>query len=230
MKTIKCEVVKDLLPLYVDNVLSKESRELVEEHFAICAECKDYYEKLKDVGDEPINKATDDGKKVIQNIRRSISRKRVGAICLTAILVAAIAVGLFYCIMIKQQYLTYEECGLYVEKEAIYTNEPYYCYYAFESIEKDTLFVYMTTTVYESHRNRNGEVMVDDLFCKYTVGNGENEEVIQNKIKRIYYVSEKYIKKLRDGYFQGGTKEENIAINQERLEKIKKDSSLIWEE
>ncbi len=230
MKTIKCEVVKDLLPLYVDDVASKESQELVEEHLVICAECKAYYDKLKDVVYEPVNKSADDGKKAIQNIRRSINRKRIGAVCVTAILVAVIAMGLFYYIMVKQRYLTYEECGLYVEKEAIYTNEPYYCYYAFESIENDTLFIYMTTTVYESHRDRNEEVMVDDLFCKYIVDNGEIEETIKNKFKRIYYVPEKHIKNLQEGYFQNGTKEENIAINQERLEQLKKDSIIIWEE
>ena len=37
---IKCEVINDLLPLYVDDVLSKESRELVEEHICECGNCK----------------------------------------------------------------------------------------------------------------------------------------------------------------------------------------------
>ena len=34
-----CDVVRDLLPLYVDSVCSEESRALVEEHTASCPEC-----------------------------------------------------------------------------------------------------------------------------------------------------------------------------------------------
>ena len=38
-----CNLVKDLLPLYIDNVCSEESREIVEQHLAECSDCKAYY-------------------------------------------------------------------------------------------------------------------------------------------------------------------------------------------
>lgn len=37
---VHCEVIKDLLPLYHDNVCSQESRVLVEEHLETCPHCK----------------------------------------------------------------------------------------------------------------------------------------------------------------------------------------------
>ena len=37
---INCEVIGDLLPLYAENMASKKSRELVEEHIATCESCK----------------------------------------------------------------------------------------------------------------------------------------------------------------------------------------------
>ena len=37
---VKCAVINDLLPLYVDDVLSKESRELIEEHIRECESCR----------------------------------------------------------------------------------------------------------------------------------------------------------------------------------------------
>lgn len=37
---ISCEVVKDLLPLYHDNVCSKESKIIVEEHLDFCDNCR----------------------------------------------------------------------------------------------------------------------------------------------------------------------------------------------
>jgi predicted anti-sigma-YlaC factor YlaD len=37
---ISCEIVKDLLPLYIDGVCSNESKALVEEHLAQCPNCQ----------------------------------------------------------------------------------------------------------------------------------------------------------------------------------------------
>lgn len=37
---IGCEVIKDLLPLYHDNVCSNESKQLVEEHLLECESCR----------------------------------------------------------------------------------------------------------------------------------------------------------------------------------------------
>ena len=45
---LPCNVVQDLLPLYHDGVCSEESKELVQEHIATCAQCKDYLHQLKE--------------------------------------------------------------------------------------------------------------------------------------------------------------------------------------
>lgn len=47
MKNIPCEVIKDLLPLYVDDICSEKSKRLIEEHLAECEECCKYLEALK---------------------------------------------------------------------------------------------------------------------------------------------------------------------------------------
>lgn len=47
MKT-DCEVIRDLLPLYVDEICSDKSRELVDEHLGECAECGDLLKKLRE--------------------------------------------------------------------------------------------------------------------------------------------------------------------------------------
>ena len=46
MKT-NCALIRDLLPLYADEVCSAESRGLVEEHLQECPDCRDYLGKLK---------------------------------------------------------------------------------------------------------------------------------------------------------------------------------------
>lgn len=47
MNNIKCEVVKDLLPLVVDEVASRETVDLVNDHMAQCEACRGYYEGMK---------------------------------------------------------------------------------------------------------------------------------------------------------------------------------------
>ena len=48
MSRIPCNVTKDLLPLYVDDVCSEESKAMVEEHLAGCEKCQSYYDALKE--------------------------------------------------------------------------------------------------------------------------------------------------------------------------------------
>lgn len=43
----ECEVIRDLLPLYADEVCSETSRELIEEHLPNCPECTAVLEKLR---------------------------------------------------------------------------------------------------------------------------------------------------------------------------------------
>ena len=69
MADITCNVVKDLLPLYVDDVLSDDSRKVVDEHILACAECTDYYQKMKNpVAADDSAKHSDD-KETLKKIR-----------------------------------------------------------------------------------------------------------------------------------------------------------------
>lgn len=38
---ISCEVIRDLLPLYHDGVCSNDTKKIVEEHLAICSDCRE---------------------------------------------------------------------------------------------------------------------------------------------------------------------------------------------
>ncbi len=45
---MKCEVIRDLLPLYVDGCVSEESKALVEEHLNICKECRAICDEMRE--------------------------------------------------------------------------------------------------------------------------------------------------------------------------------------
>ena len=48
---MNCEVVKDLIPLYIDGCCSKESAREVEEHINDCGDCKRIFEDMKSSSD-----------------------------------------------------------------------------------------------------------------------------------------------------------------------------------
>lgn len=44
----ECEIIRDLLPLYADDVVSDASREIIEDHLPDCPDCREYLKKLRD--------------------------------------------------------------------------------------------------------------------------------------------------------------------------------------
>ena len=48
---MNCNIVKDLIPLYIDGCCSEESGKIVEEHIRECDECKKLFEDMKSSSD-----------------------------------------------------------------------------------------------------------------------------------------------------------------------------------
>lgn len=47
MKEIKCNIIQDILPLYVDGVVSEDTKEMVNNHLQIYPNCQKEYEQMK---------------------------------------------------------------------------------------------------------------------------------------------------------------------------------------
>lgn len=79
-----CEIVKDLLPLYADDVCTEESRKLVAEHIAHCSECRAELEKMG----KHISVKAETDVNVMKRIRKRmrIEKITVGLISLAAVL------------------------------------------------------------------------------------------------------------------------------------------------
>ena len=48
---MNCNIVKDLIPLYIDGCCSEESEKVIEEHIHDCNECKKLFEDMKSTSD-----------------------------------------------------------------------------------------------------------------------------------------------------------------------------------
>ncbi|MBO5511845.1 MAG: zf-HC2 domain-containing protein [Clostridia bacterium] len=80
----QCEIVGDLLPLYVDGVCSEASGELVREHMDTCPRCRELCEQLRSHGSEELLKREKDG--VVRRHERKESRRILRYLFLSAAL------------------------------------------------------------------------------------------------------------------------------------------------
>lgn len=84
---MKCEIIRDLLPSYVDGLTSAESNEAIENHLEYCPECQVYLESMKKeiTGERGVLEKDIDP---FIRIKRETARKVVIAVILTAIISA----------------------------------------------------------------------------------------------------------------------------------------------
>ena len=47
MSKISCNVIQDIMPLYVDEIVSEDTKKLVEEHLKECEDCRKEMEKMR---------------------------------------------------------------------------------------------------------------------------------------------------------------------------------------
>ena len=76
--TYPCPVIRDLLPLYLDEVLSPESTDAVEQHLAECESCRQYCEQMRS-GEIKVKASPDEHRAAesLKRIKAKLSRRTV---------------------------------------------------------------------------------------------------------------------------------------------------------
>ncbi len=106
--TYPCGIIKDLLPLYIDDVCNEDSKKAVEIHLSECKNCRNYYESMKST-DGFIKKKNDNSEDIkmansLKNVKLKINRKiRNIILCSTAaVLIFIIGFNLLFNAAIKE--------------------------------------------------------------------------------------------------------------------------------
>lgn len=79
-----CKIIKDLLPLYVDEVCSAETKELVEKHLERCNECQ----KIFEIMEKDENNKSFDEKESIKRFNNKIKKNKIKAVAISLIIFA----------------------------------------------------------------------------------------------------------------------------------------------
>lgn len=104
-----CSIIKDLLPLYIDDVLSSESQQAVTEHLAECDSCQKEYQQMQANEDSIIacnickeeedRQMADSLKKIKNRLNRNNRRIMLCAAC--AVLALCMAYEMLFCLPLK---------------------------------------------------------------------------------------------------------------------------------
>ncbi len=105
--TYPCGIIRDLLPLYIDDVCNEESKQAVQKHLSECEECRSYYEAMKstEAFEDKRSDNSEDSKMAssLKNVKNKINKRiRNIALCaIAAVLVVIVGFNLLFNVAIK---------------------------------------------------------------------------------------------------------------------------------
>ena len=106
--TYPCGIIRDLLPLYIDEVCNEKSKQAVENHLSECEKCRNYYESMKStegfVAKENDNSEDMKMAKSLKNVKLKMNKKiRNAVLCAVAtVLVFIVGFILLFNAVIKE--------------------------------------------------------------------------------------------------------------------------------
>lgn len=106
MNKISCNIIRDLLPLYVDEVVSQDTRAMMVEHLEQCAECREKYENMKSTVVIPVEGDI----KLLEHFKNAWKKKKIFLVCSTVFLTIVIifcAIAIFK--QVQKQSLQYSQ-------------------------------------------------------------------------------------------------------------------------
>lgn len=108
----QCEVIQDLLPLYVDEACSQSSLEMIKEHLESCPECREIYQKMRSHTSEEILQKERDG--VILRYSNKLKKRKILTIISSVALTLIIVFG---CISLWPASIDYGASDIYSRQD-----------------------------------------------------------------------------------------------------------------
>lgn len=100
MREISCDTIRDILPLYVDDVVSASTKGLVSEHLAGCASCRQILDGMKRSIPIPI----ENDSRPLKKIKRKLVVQRLLIACVSIITATAALYGLLWIPAVRVPY------------------------------------------------------------------------------------------------------------------------------
>lgn len=103
-----CDIVRDLLPLYSEDLLSDSSRLFIEEHLSSCRSCESYLDNIQEK--DPV---LEESPQILNKLHHVIKRDKAKSVFIAAVFVTTLAVLLFFHLT-APQYIPYDSTDMKV--------------------------------------------------------------------------------------------------------------------
>ena len=242
---ITCDVIQDLMPSYVDGILSEDSQALVKEHIEACKECRKMLEIMKEEqGKEQAQMISSvasgaqrrAGEKenigsvaALKKIRRKLIIRRVLTAAVAVILTLIAAAAGYNHWYFNEKYMTLENSGMYVKNNSLYSSNNLINRMKVQYTEDGkTEFVYAIDAPYAGTLELKGDDMLLQDFSKNTEEVSPEDDSIPETVTEVYYMSEEARKKsleLTELEAKG-----DLDAAEKIVDEMKQESKLIWSE
>lgn len=192
MNEIKCTVIQDVLPLYIDKVVSQDTKEMVDEHLRHCNRCQQEYESMKQDLYLPVEKPSP----LFTTISKKFRKKKVVISIVSVLVTAIILTGAFSFVFHYKTVIPYSKKLIKIEQHddnqlvSHYFGESYAGFNGthpmpleIDGVKKNVSFIYYTKTIADSPTRK----LIDNQKIlngqEYTFALPESE-----KIDAVYYV------------------------------------------
>lgn len=231
---ISCDVIRDLLPLYVEDMLSNDSKNIVDEHIEQCESCRDELKKLS--GDEVHSCAVNqiENKSIydtLNKIRKRISFKIQITVLISVIFTSIVAVFAWDYYDNHRIYMPYKEAKIKWVKDSMITSEKYRDVDRVISTDGKALIIVLNRT----HRTSNDSSYSDRIIWKgpnreYSYEDKNGKEKLAN-IEAVYYMSSSAWNQYREReilIYDIPQDKFNLEKYQKEFNAVKSKSKLIW--
>ena len=242
---ITCDVIQDLMPSYIDGILSEDSKVLVDEHMKTCQECRKMYEIMKEeqnrmspsvttITGHGSGKTDNDEKNTgsvpaLKKIRKRLIVRRVLTAAVAVILTLIAAAAGYNHWYFNEKYMTLEDSGMYVKDNCLYSSNNLINRMKVQYTEDGkTEFVYAIDAPYAGTLELKGNDMLLQDFSKKTEELSPEDDSTPETVKEVYYMSEEAQKKsleLTELEAKG-----DLDAAEKIVDEMKQESKLIWAE
>jgi len=190
MKEIKCTIIQDILPLYIDGVVSQDTKEMVDQHLQHCEKCQKEYETMKRNLYIPAeNKAP-----IIQKINKKWRKKKVIISFASIFATAIILLGAYLLIFYYERVIPYSKDLFKIEMQndnqlvSHYYGKSYATFHGthpspfeIDGEKKNVSFIFYTETIADSPSRK---LVINENNERGYISNLPESE----KIDAVYYV------------------------------------------
>jgi len=218
LKEIKCTIIQDILPLYVDEVVSQDTKEMVDEHLQYCEKCQKEYDSMKQDLYIPVeNKVS-----LFKDMNKKWRKKKMMISIVSILITTIIFLGAFSYVFYYETVIPYSKDLIKIERQ----NDN-------QLVSK--FYGKSYATVHETHPmllEINGEKRnVSFIFYTKTFSDSPSRNLINNEkgLNEQEYVFNLVESEKIDAVYYVDFDVEKISVGKDSWDSILDRAVLIWE-